>query len=253
MSAPKRLLEDPTTVADLRADLQAAAHHQVTYDLSAGLTRFEAALSSGVASGGSSMAGLKSTLIKLGAVGVVAGAVVAGLLYSDGGSNEPSAVSAPQRAKPKVTPPPASRAPQPNDPEPVDQAAPVAEAAVTPSSEPSSQTAVRRQARPNHGKPSASAEPTRDELLAREVAELRKIRSTLGSDPTRALAMANAGHVEFRHGVLYQEREALALRALQALGRRSELEARGERYLQAFPHGSFSGQVRQMLGRAEGP
>jgi hypothetical protein len=49
--------------------------------------------------------------------------------------------------------------------------------------------------------------------------------------------------------VLYQEREALALQALNALGRRAELEQRGSRYLEAFPAGSFSNQVRHMLKR----
>ena len=74
MSAPRRLLEDPATAEALRADLEAAATHQVVYDMGAGLARFEASLSQASAAGAS----LKPTLAKLGVVGV-AGGVALGL------------------------------------------------------------------------------------------------------------------------------------------------------------------------------
>jgi hypothetical protein len=93
------------------------------------------------------------------------------------------------------------------------------------------------------------AAPSRSELLSQEVAHLRSVRKALASDPAQALSLANAGHKDFRKGVLYQEREALALQALSALGRQTELRRRGQLYLEAFPNGSFSEQVQRMLER----
>ncbi len=85
------------------------------------------------------------------------------------------------------------------------------------------------------------------DALQREVKQLGEIRKALGSDPARALALANAGHREFADGRLYQEREALALRALRQLGRRAELERRGQRFIDKFPESPHATLVRSML------
>lgn len=83
--------------------------------------------------------------------------------------------------------------------------------------------------------------------LQREIAQLGEIRKTLASDPRRALDLANRGHVEFRAGSLYQEREALALRALRALGDQDALESRGRAFLLRYPKSSFANEVERML------
>jgi len=243
VNAPKRLLEDPATAEALRADLQAAANHQLAYDVSAGLARFEATLANAGAVGGSAGA-LKSALVKLGVVGAVGGVIAAVALYSGqqpdtlpqatGVEEAPSAPVKPA-LEPRV-PPPARQAEPPRQVEP----------APSQSHEPRSAPAPKR-ALPRPQTIAPTAEPSRSVLLAQEVAQLRKIRQTLPGNPAQALQWANEGHAEFRKGVLYQEREALALQALSALGRRAELERRGARYLEAFPQGSFSGQVRQLL------
>ena len=248
MSAPKRLLEDPETAAALRADLHTVASHQVNFDLAAGLARFEASLAAGSAVAAASVKP-SLTLLKFGLAGVVAGGAVLGVaLFS---TNDPGSGQLARTASAPIAPA-ATQASAVATPTPAPEAPPsAAREAAEP--EPSARTTPKpapATARP-HPKPQAAATPTesRDDLLQREVQQLRQIRQLVGASPSQALALANEGHTTFKGGVLYQEREALALQALSALGRRSELEARGERYLRAFPKGSFSSRVRQLLGR----
>lgn len=251
MSAPKRLLEDPETAAALRADLHTVAAHQVNFDLAAGLARFEASLAAG---SGVAAAGVKPslTLLKFGMAGIVAGGAVLGVALFSGSDPSTQApaktVSAPLVAPVTQLPPPAAAPTIARVP-----AAPPSDAAVAVEPVPSvTQKPARASARPTQKaapQPAAPSAETRDDLLQREVQQLRQIRQLVGSSPSQALALANEGHGTFKGGVLYQEREALALQALSSLGRRRELEARGERYLRAFPNGSFSTRVRQLLGR----
>ncbi|HEU5075317.1 MAG TPA: hypothetical protein VFU02_14100 [Polyangiaceae bacterium] len=253
MSAPKRLLEDPETAAALRTDLQMVASHQVSFDVAAGLARLEASLAAGSAAAVVT-AKPSLTLLKLGIAGVVAGGAVLGVVLFSGNQSNPdapaTAVSAPLvNPVPRPTTPASatspSAAPEAALPE---TAAPVTEApAPSGAQKPAGPTA--RQSHKPTPKPVALPVESRDDLLQREVQQLRQIRQLVGSNPGQALALANEGHSTFKGGVLYQEREALALQALSALGRRSELQARGERYLRAFPNSSFSTRVRQLLGR----
>lgn len=87
------------------------------------------------------------------------------------------------------------------------------------------------------------------DALQREVAQLGEVRRALTTDPRRALELANRGHAEFRGGSLFQEREALALRALHALGDRAGLESRGRAFLLRYPKSSFAREVEGMLTR----
>ncbi len=250
MSAPKRLLEDPDTLESLRTDLQAAAQHQVAYDVSAGLARFEASLANlgpdlgpGLDTNGASLGVSKAALVKLGVVGAVGTALVGVALYS---MQQPTVED-----RPSPTVSTASQSVARPDPRPEADAEPsVAPLPVAPTESASEAEPVSPPKRIKPAPIQKQAAPAdRGDLLAEEVKQLRKIREALNQNPAQALAWANEGHARFRRGHLYQEREALALRALNALGRRSELEQRGERYLRAFPEGSFSNQVRQMLGR----
>lgn len=242
MSAPKRLLEDPETASALRADLQAAASHQVNFDMAAGLARFEATLATGSAA---SVTGLKAILVKLGVAGVIVGGAVLGVALVAGNDAEPSA-SVPTPVS--VTPPVAPVAPAHPVPSTANEPS-SAETAVEQIPAPTPNLRRTAKAAPKPAAPTAPSAETRDDLLQREVQQLRQIRQLVAANPGQALALANEGHGTFRGGVLYQEREALALQALSALGRRGELETRGERYLRAFPNGSFSTRVRQLLGR----
>lgn len=93
--------------------------------------------------------------------------------------------------------------------------------------------------------PSHSADA--DDSLQRELAQLGEVRRALTTDPKRALHLANRGHQEFGEGALFQEREALALRALGALGDREGLESRGRAFLLRYPKSSFAREVERML------
>jgi hypothetical protein len=86
-----------------------------------------------------------------------------------------------------------------------------------------------------------------DDSLQRELAQLGEVRRALTTDPKRALQLANRGHQEFGEGALFQEREALALRALSALGDEEGLESRGRAFLLRFPKSSFAREVERML------
>lgn len=92
----------------------------------------------------------------------------------------------------------------------------------------------------------APQQPPSD-ALQRELAQLGEVRRALTQDPRRALELANRGHAEFQGGSLYQEREALALRALHALGARDALESRGRAFLLRYPKSSFAREVERML------
>ena len=254
MSAPKRLLEDPETASALRADLQAAASHQVNFDMAASLARFEATLATASAASvtGLSVLGLKAMLVKLGVGGVVVGGAVLGVVLFASNDPEPSAGTGGVPTVARVAPaspasPPAVRT-APIESSPSQTAVEPVPAAPAPAVLPPNMRRTAKAA-PKPAAPTAPRPEDRDDLLQREVQQLRQIRQLVASNPGQALALANEGHKNFRGGVLYQEREALALQALSALGRKSELEARGERYLRAFPNGSFSTRVRQLLGR----
>lgn len=91
--------------------------------------------------------------------------------------------------------------------------------------------------------------PSAADRLAEEVAHLGELRRTLSADPARALTLADQGHARFADGALRQEREALALSALEKLGRRDALHQRGEAFLKRYPQSSFTPQVKRMLAK----
>lgn len=72
--------------------------------------------------------------------------------------------------------------------------------------------------------------------LAAERALLDVARSALGrGEPSEALAAVDRHTREYPDGTLVEEREALAIKALVALGRRSEAKTRAEAFEKRFP------------------
>lgn len=63
-----------------------------------------------------------------------------------------------------------------------------------------------------------------------EVALLDQARSSLASNPTRALALTEEHRRRFPKGALSQEREVIAIEALKKLGRGSEAKKRGDAF-----------------------
>jgi hypothetical protein len=84
-------------------------------------------------------------------------------------------------------------------------------------------------------------------VLARAEAEnLVQIRAVLGTDPRAALSLVEDGNLLYAAGgTLREEREANAVTALVALGRRAEAQSRARRFLENYPKSPLSESVRQ--------
>jgi hypothetical protein len=95
--------------------------------------------------------------------------------------------------------------------------------------------------------PGASAARGADTRLERELRQLSRVRQALGADPAGALALAEAGHVEFKAGVMREEREALAVMALSRLSRSGAFEARARRFLKQYPQSAFRERISALL------
>lgn len=92
---------------------------------------------------------------------------------------------------------------------------------------------------------SASAKPQATKpTLAEEVRHLGEVRALAGTDPAGAARKADEGHKRFAGGMLYQEREAVAITSLARAGRGGEARARASRFLAQFPKSPFADQVR---------
>lgn len=231
---PKRLLDDPETSDVLRDDLSAVKNADVGYDAEAGLARLQAAIApqptgpapsagSGAAAAG---AGGKLALWLGAAVLAALGAVAIVALTRPEPSKTDRPVVAPiASSAPVVTKPSA-----PDDVPTVDLSAlPVEKQASAPA-------------------PSASAPVSAEERLRLEMKDLAEIRAALASNPSQALERANQGHQKFKGGLFYQEREALAISALVALGRSGEAKTRGRQFLVTFPKGPYAERIRRETG-----
>ena len=85
--------------------------------------------------------------------------------------------------------------------------------------------------------------------VRREIAQLAEVRRAFeDGEFAAALTLADAGNRRFSGGLLYEEREAIAVRALAELGRPADARKRGERYLARFPSGPHAARVRKAIG-----
>jgi hypothetical protein len=73
-------------------------------------------------------------------------------------------------------------------------------------------------------------------------------QAALSGNPARALALCDQHRRLYPRGVLVQEREVLAIEALQRLGRHSQAVARGERFLKAFPGSAHQSKIAAIVG-----
>lgn len=253
---PQRLLEDAAVDPALRADLRHATKARVHgLDTVAGLVALRAAVAS--QAGATASAGLSGTL-KLGLVTVItAGAV--GLWLGTRPPEpaeppvEPPIVAQPSALQEPETPVPPElsvAAPELAREEPPVPDEPEAESAIQEAPEPAT---VRR--RTGHGErheeelrqsdQEASHEAT--ERFLREAKLVAEARRTLASDPGRTLGLTRDIAREFPEGQLVEEREALAIRALAALGRKDAAAKRAERFLTRHGHGPHADAVRRAV------
>lgn len=101
---------------------------------------------------------------------------------------------------------------------------------------------------PRGGRDARPAPQSQDDLIRREVQHLAALKGMLASNPAEALRMAEAGHKEFARGMLYQEREAAAIRALVRLGRGAEARARASQFVKRFPRSPYAEQLSRETG-----
>ncbi len=226
---PIRLRQDASATGGLRADLARVSDAQVDWDLAAGLARFDAAIASGATASASASGLARGAWWGLGGIGLAGLVAVAVSL----GSARGEAPRSPARAQPNE----GAASVEPEVPRPASVSLPVAAPA------PAVATAAPRP--PGAGRP--------DDWVAREIAQLAAARAALPSDPARALALAEAGRREFPRGVLTEEREAVAIFALERLGGAPELATRAARFLERYPQGPFSERVRRIAGEGALP
>ena len=88
--------------------------------------------------------------------------------------------------------------------------------------------------------------PTVD-TLAEENALIDPIRGKVESDPSAVLTAAESHRKRFPNGQLAADREYLAIRALEKLGRKSDATTRGEAFLARFPESPYAIYVRKLI------
>jgi len=252
---PPRLRDDPTTRDALRDDLERAERSPVqAYDRERGLGRLRAAIAVGaVGDGGSGSAasgggaagggatGSSVAVAKWVGLALIGGAVIGGgVAMRPRDPAPPSAVAAPAPVvAPTPTAPVAAPTPTP---------APVAptEAPVAPVTAEPEPAAAPAQVAP-HRKTHTVRAIDPDDALRRETAQLAEARRLSLRDPRAALALAERGHREFPQGMFHEEREAIAIFALDELGRTRVARRRATAFLARHPNGPFSERMRDTV------
>lgn len=124
---------------------------------------------------------------------------------------------------------------------------PVADRADDGSSETRAARAARRKApRAEPARPEPSTEPGIDDVL-REARTVASARASLATDPRKALRLAEEAEKDFPDGQLVEERRAIAIRALAALGRMDEARDRATGFLARFGRGAHAKAVRRAI------
>jgi hypothetical protein len=113
---------------------------------------------------------------------------------------------------------------------------------------------------PSHASIPAPAAPQRAPFagtrnqLAEERALLDVARSALErEDATSALAATDKHERAFANGILVQEREAMAIRALAMLGRSGDARARADRFRKRFPDSVLLPTIESTIGSTPAP
>lgn len=228
MSDPIRLRDDPAMSEILRKDLDIAKDHaSVTYDVEAGL----AALMQKTGPSGGSPGGGPS-LKAIGAVSGIAGAGIAVLITAivvTRPGTPPSEPATDEIALPETPPAMVEEAPpEAEDLEDLEEGDEVVEPDVV------TERAPVREAAP----PDPLAE-------AREIAEARR---SLASDPAHTLAIVERHRRTYRPGLYREEREALAILALDRLGRTAAARPRAVRFLARFPASAWRERIERIAG-----
>ncbi len=186
------------------------------------------------ATGAGAAAGTSAaTVAKIGAVVAVAALAGAGVwLLRD--RNAPTPVSENRTALPRTPEPnPVATPAAPAEPSPVP----------APAQEPSPDATVEQQTTP----PPSGAR--RAPIATTSEADLLgEAQAAVARDPAKALALTERHRRAYPAGILAQEREVIAIEALERLGRRSEAAARAERFLKRFPGSAHRSKIEAIVG-----
>lgn len=225
MKPPVRMLDDRALPPELASDLQHFQRATEGYDQAAGWTTLQRAMAQPRPPSRWLRAARSGTMRH--ALWVVGAAALAlGVWWVAGGQPSRNVPSVPPRAPLALPPPLAPAAPAPPDGRPPPTAA----------STPAPNPRVQRSSAADGG-----------DALRREIAQLARIRGLLARDPGGAYRLAQAGHSEFTSGVLYHEREALAIEALAASGEGELARARARVFLGRYPRSPFRARIETVL------
>jgi len=85
---------------------------------------------------------------------------------------------------------------------------------------------------------------------AEEASLLRSARQSLARSPERTLSLTDEHLRRYPHGILDQEREALAIEALMELGRYDVARTRARAFQRAYPESPYRARIQHALARA---
>jgi hypothetical protein len=233
MTAPRRIIDDPSVHEDIRDVVRNVRGLHPDYDVAGGVARFDATLGAMQAADVAKSAGVPLAT-KLLVVAAVFGVGI-GVTYTMVGPRSAPSIEVPS--------PRAAIAPPTNLPELRPSAADVPSMSVdalpsvpTPST---SATAVHPAAR----------EVSNDR--EREVRHLVELQRMAASDPASAILLAKAGHAEFPRGALYQEREIILVDALVQKGQAHEAGQRAKAFVKAYPKSPAAPHMRAIADAEE--
>jgi len=245
MTTPERLLDDPQLASELRTDLQRFASADAEHDLAQGWQRLQRELGpevgisapdAGTASAGPGGAALAIKLLVLAAIG---GSVALGIQLR--GQSDPTpapkasvAAAGGASSQPAATPSSVGAVPG-GSRELGASAEPVRVADPLGAPQPRASSVPRRSAAPASG----------------EVTQLLRIKSLLETDPAAARRLIVKAQREFPTGVLAEEREALNVIALFAMGDHGRGQAAAERFLAQYPRSPLRARISELLAREE--
>jgi hypothetical protein len=101
-------------------------------------------------------------------------------------------------------------------------------------------------------RPAQTATPARESPSAGELALLARSQAALERDPRAALALAEEHRQHYPRGVFTEEREMLAIEALQKLRRKPDAVARARAFVALYPSSPHARRVRALLDSAVG-
>ncbi|HVU00164.1 MAG TPA: hypothetical protein VHE30_00380 [Polyangiaceae bacterium] len=174
-----------------------------------------------------------ATAAKASLPGLVKVAIAVGVTTAAGGAYLATREAPPSPPQTRIAAPVEREAPKP----PVAPAAPPALPAESASPEPAPAVNTPVVSAPKH----AAAAPSEAELLG-------AAQAALGSDPAKALSLAEQHARAYPGGTLGQEREVIAVEALAKLGRTAASRERGERFLAAHPKSAYRAKIQSILG-----